>query len=521
MNTILSRSSILTKTAQVASMTMLSRMLGIIRVGLLARFLGVGIVSDAFLTAFMIPNSLRKMFAEGALSATFVPALVRLIRGDKKDEANKLISVSFLFFEGLLVLLCLAIFAFAPTVVHFFAPGFGQEQMIYAVPFLRILVAFIIFLSSSALLTGALQAVNHFWVPSFGPVLLNLVFIGALITCLWYSLPVEFLCYAILLSGLLLFALHLFVYLHLGFSFSPIDRASWHQLGKLLINFLPIFFSMSIVEVNLIIDTNFASYLSAGSTTLIQYANRFMGIPLGVFGVAFSTILLPHFSRITAYAPKRLGFYFLESMKFIFWVTIPVTIFMSLFAKQIFVTLFLSDKFPMDKVLEGQWVLIAFLVGLFFFSLNKVLMNIFYSLRDTKIPTITAVVATIFNCGMNYVLVKTLAAAGLALATSLSGIVQTMLLIFFLRKNYNFSLHLDRFMQFLRNFMMQLSITLLCFGIVYWLMVKAIMLLPLALTSWLTTSIGFWLWVGPLGVVTFLTLHQTRKMFGVKLYFLD
>ena len=156
MKNALSKRSIIRKTMQVGGSTLMSRVLGIIREVLMVRYLGAGAMADAFITAWKIPNSLRKIFAEGALSAAFTPTMVKLIKEDKKDAANGLMSLGFLFFEGIVLALCTIVIITAPTVVWLMAPGFSPEQVARTVPFLRILMPFIFFISISALLAGAL-----------------------------------------------------------------------------------------------------------------------------------------------------------------------------------------------------------------------------------------------------------------------------------------------------------------------------------------------------------------------------
>src|SRR3984885_5323236 len=308
MTQFFSKKSIIHKTVQVAGSTMVSRVLGVIRELLTVKYLGAGIASDAFITAFKIPNSLRKMFAEGALSAAFVPAFIAVLRKDEK-KAHSLMSWGFIIFEGILLLLCELVMIFAPFVVYLIAPGFSQEQIAYTVPLLRILMPFILFISSGALLAGALQAMGQFFVPAFGPILLNIVFIIGLLICLTFHWPVEVLCFFILFGGFLLFVQHLVAYWQLNFKLGAPTVQARSAFFKLLPRFFVCFLSAGIMEISLFIDTAFGSFLPAGSLSLINYANRFMGIPLGVFAVAFSTILLPHFSRISVYAPKRLNFY--------------------------------------------------------------------------------------------------------------------------------------------------------------------------------------------------------------------
>ncbi len=513
--------SIIKKTIQIGSSTLMSRFLGIIRELLMVKYLGAGAASDAFLTAFKIPSSLRKIFAEGALSAAFVPSFVTALRKNKND-AHSLMSLAFILFEGSLLILCGLTIIFAPQVIAAIAPGFSGEQIALTVPLLRILMPFIFFISSSALLAGALQAVGHFFVPAFGPILLNIVFIGGLAICWYLQLPVIYLCFFILLGGLLQFLQHLHAYINLDFAFGRVTKETWHSFSNILAKFFMVLLSMSVMEISLFIDTSFASYLPEGSISLIYYANRFVGIPLGVFAVAFSTILLPHFSRISTYAPKRLNFYLLESAKLVFWVTIPCMLFMILFADKIFTTLFLSKSFTLAQAYQAGYILIAFVIGLFFFSFNKIILNVFYALHETRIPSIVSIIATAVNIILNFLFMANLHAFGLALATTISGILQTILLLYYLRKKFGLHAYLQQFLNFCARYGFQL-IGVGCFFLLSYSGILSLirLLLPQDLAYFFIEKIGFWLWVGPLSIVAGLLLYYCRSLFGVRLYFLD
>jgi putative peptidoglycan lipid II flippase len=522
MKSALTRRSIMSKTMQVGFSTLGSRFLGIIREVFTVRYLGVGSAADAFITAWKIPNSLRKIFAEGALSAAFIPMLVKLVKEGNREDANGLMSLGFIVFEGIVLLLCALVILKAESVVWLMAPGFSDEQVLVAMPYLRILMPFIFFISSSALLAGALQSVNHFFVPAFSPILMNIVFIMALLICIAYALPIEYLCYFILFGGLLQFLWHLVVFFRLHFSFGPITKRVRRIFLDVFAKFGNCLLSMSVMELSLVIDTQFASWLPSGSVALIYYANRFMGIPLGVFVTAFSTILLPHFSHIVTYAPKRLSFYLLEATKLIFWVTIPVTFLMIFFSKEIFITVFLSDKFPMDKVLQASNVLIAFMIGLPFFSMNRILLNLYYALHNTFVPAVVSIIATVANITLNWLLIDYLQAPGLALATVISAFVQTSLYLWYLYRYQNFTFYFKNFAQFSFNYAIQLLVIGTLFICSYYTIYNLIdCYFSCWLAQWLLNSILLWFWVGPLLLAVFMALYYFRASFNVKLYFLD
>ncbi|HJZ23402.1 MAG TPA: murein biosynthesis integral membrane protein MurJ [Candidatus Babeliales bacterium] len=557
MKAVLHKSSLIKKTIQVGGVTFISRMLGLLREVMTARYLGATLIADAFITAFKIPNSLRKIFAEGALSAAFVPVVVKAQLEDDTKAINSIMTLAFLIFEGLLILLCVLIFFKAESVIRFIAPGwysyhlpglvshdisghidrffytikiflypayYGVQagpQVAYAVTFLRILISFILFISSSALLTGALHSINHFFVPAFAPVLFNIVYISGLVMSIYYGLSVQQFCWFVLAAGLAQFFIHIFVYFYLGFGFGSITKKSWSAMRLVLIKFFPCVVSMSAMEISLFVDTSLASYLPTGSMMQIYLSNRFVGIPLGVFATAFSTILLPHFSRVTVRAPERMSFYLLEAVKLVFWVTLPVTIFLVWWAKPIFITLFLSPKFPYDKIIGASYVLIAFSLGLFFFSINKILLSIYYAFHETRIPTIITLLATLLNIILNLLLLHSMQATGLALATSFAAMVQTILFIYFLRKKCGVIFYTNRFMLFVRSYLNQIIVIGGLVASFYYFCLYLISRLPYSLSILLLQKIWFWFWAGPLACGALLLLYLTRKQFGVRLFFVD
>ncbi len=542
----MNKKSLIKKAIEVGGSTMLSRMLGVVREVLKVRYLGAAALSDAFFTAFKIPNSLRKMFAEGALSAAFIPTFVNVLkRGDKK-AVSSLMSLAFFVFQGGLIVLCGLVLLQPEWVLRFIVPGWfsGEPLVLFgyielplqawlgrgelhadvrpAIDFLRILMGFIVCVSSSALLAGPMYAINHFLIPSIAPVLLNIIFVAGLLVCYIYALSPWYLCWIIMFGGFLQVVLHLIAYFKFGFSFSPITSQTWKDFRHVLKKFLPCLLSMSIMEVGLFIDTSFASFLPKGTMSLLYYANRFMGIPLGVFAVALATTLLPHFSRVAMRAPKRLSFYLLETTKIVAWVTIPSSLIMGYFAEDIFLTIFYSKKFSLDQVMEVKSILIAFMFGLFCFSLNKILLNIYYSLHDTRTPAFISLVTTTANIGFNILFIGRYQAVGLALATTLSlGFLQTILLVFFLRYNFKFTFYGLNAARFFARYALQLSCVLPLFWTVYKLGGFLIAKLPTTPAWFLRESIGFWLWVGPLCVGVYAALFFTRRLFGVRLYFLD
>ena len=514
------------KTIGVGIYTLASRVLGMVREIMQAQYLGVNAMSDAFATAFRIPNSLRKVFVEGAFSASLVPPFVKAIRNDQKKMVNSLILLAILIFEGILLLLCGLLMWKANIVIHCLCPGFDAEQIARTVPMLRILMPFIFLVSCSAVFGSALQAVNHFFIPAITPAFINVVWISGLMLCMIHDLPASYFCYAILFAGIVQLIVHIIAYLKMDFSFAKITDETWAIFKPIMLN---VFFCIICVgmtsEVSLIIDSVFASYLPAGSISLMTYAVRFMGIPLGLFASALSTITLPYFSRVGTYAPKRLSFFIVETSKLVFWVTVPMMLIMGFLSEKIFYTIFMSKflagKFTVAHVMEVRMVFIAFLVGLFSLSLNKTLLNLYYSRHVMWLPTIISLFGAGINILLNMLLISRYKTAGLALGTSLAATIQTLMLLIFLRVWFGYTFYFTHFVRFSLRYCMQLVCILPAFLCLYYVFTYGINLLPPSLSRFFLYDVGFWFWAGPLCLVLAATVYFTRKHFGIKLYFFD
>ena len=515
---MLTRKSLIQKTIHVAGSTLLSRILGVIREILTVRYLGASALSDIFFTAWKIPNSLRKIFAEGALSAVYVPAIVQTVRQEGKKQVGGLMTLGFIFFEGIVLFICIIVIVFAEFFLRVIGPGFSAEQIAHGAVFLRILMPFILLISSSALFAGALQATNHFFIPAFGPVLLNLFFIAGLIICYTYNLSIITLCWFIMLGGLAQLLAHGIAYFKYRFSFEPFSYYQIQKFGNVLLRFIPSLLSMSVLEIGLFIDTSFATLLSKGSVSLLYYANRFMGIPLGIFATAIATTLLPYFSRIRTYAPNRMGFYVLQATKLVWWITVPFALIMAFFAQKIFITLFVSDKFSIMQAQLAAHILVASLLGLFFFSINKVLLNVFYAFGQTTIPAFVAVFSMIINIMLNMIFIYWWQAVGLALATTIAAVTQTLLLYYLLIHTFHLRLYAANLIEFIARYALQIVLFSIPFFSAY-VLIDAYFLHYHY--DFFISNFGFWLWTIPLIAAYVCALYYTRALFGIRIALIE
>lgn len=516
-NLHLNKRSIVNKTMQVGLATLMSRFLGIVREFLQVSFLGIGGVSDAFITAFRIPNFLRHMFAEGALSASFVPIFVRVIK-EKREDADGLMSLSLLFLQGILLVLYLFILLKTDLVMAIIAPGFSSFQTAYAVQFLRIMFPFIFLISASALFGGALNAVNHFFIPAFGPALWNFFYVISLALCLHFQLSPLYLCLGVIVAGALQLMMTTVTYFVYNFKFGTITAESWVHFKEIILKFIPYLMGVSIVEINLFVGGSIASFLPSGSVSLLYYGSRFMNIPLGVFAVALSNILLPHFSRIVLYAPKRMSFYLLEVLKFVSWVIIPTTLFFAFVSYNLFDSLFLLRKTAdhAQLVLAAQ-ILILYLGGLLFFCINKVLMSMLYSLKDTRSTMLVTGIGAGVNVLGDLVGMYFFGVHGIAAAASFSGLVMTIGCIYLLVARHHITLYAGAYGRFCVSLCAQVACVVGLFLLGFY---GSLMLAGSVGITFFASRLGFWFLSLSLAGLLFLFMMATKRLFGLKLYFL-
>lgn len=513
----LSKRSILKKATQVGMLTFLSRMLGITREFLMIRYFGPGAALDAFIAAFKLPNFFRHIFAEGALSASFVPAIVKTVKQGNKEEANGLMSISFLFFEGLVLLLYGLVLFKTEWLLLLVAPGFSPEQIGYTIPFLRILFSFLFFISSSALLAGALNSVNHFFIPAFATPLWNVVYILTLLVCLAYKLPYTYLCFGIILGAFIQFLAHLIVFLKLGFKFGRIDAGVVAAFKSVLAKFLPCLFGVSIAELNLFISLSIASYLPQGSISLLHLGSRFAFIPLGMFAVALSSVMLPHFSRLVLYAPKRLNFYLLEVAKFVTWVIVPTMFFIMFCSQELFLFL-LGSKATPELVRQGGIILTMYTSGLLFLCVNKILLSMFYALKDTTSTAIASASCAAINIIGDLVGIRYFGAYGIGIANTVAAGAMTVLCFFFLYKKHDLKFYVASYCAFAMRYALQLTVV---GGLFLALFVGAQRLATaISFGAFFAHGIGFWIVVFPLAAGSMSLLFLTRRYCNIDVYFL-
>jgi len=519
----LSKHSLLIKSAQLALTSVLSKCLGILREVLQIKFLGAGQIADSFAIAYRIPNLLRKIFAEGSLGASAIPVFIKLLSKNNNNSLNKLVSLLSIFVGALFLFLCVTIAYYSNFLILLFAPGFLSkvDEFLISSDLLKILIFISFFSYMSSLIIAVLHAINCFNLAALGPIIVNIIYIIALILGIYFDISIKTFSFILVFASFLQYILNLSFYFKNGFRFVLPDYQSFIYLKDILIKFVPCLFSIAAVEINLIIDSRFASTLPTGSLTLLNLSSRFMTVALSVFAISFSSILLSHFSRIVTHSPKRLNFYILESSKFILFFISPIIIFITIFANDIFFTLF-KGFLDIEQIKLAARLLMAFNIGLLFLSINKIFLSLYYALGYTLTTSFIAFIGTLSNIILNKILIKYFAAVGIALSTSISAIIQTILFVFILNNILNFKIYFYRFFIFLLNYLLQLSILSFLFYSIIMLIRKAIILfMPISYSTFFLNTMALWFWIVPIFLVYFYTIYRTRGIFNNKIYFLD
>ncbi len=425
--------------ATVSSMTLVSRVLGLVRDVVIARVFGAGLATDAFFVAFRIPNLLRRLFAEGAFSQAFVPVLgeYRTVRGD--SETKLLVDhVATLLVTILFVVSLLGVVA-APLIIYISAPGFSADadKFELTTALLRLTFPYILFISLTSLAGGILNTWSRFSIPAFTPTLLNLSFIVfALWLAPYFDPPVMALAWAVFCGGVLQLALQVPFLWRIRMLPRPAWRPRDEGVRRILRLMGPAVLGVSVAQVSLLINTIFASFLVTGSVTWLYYADRLMELPVGLLGVALGTVLLPNLSRRYADGAAEEYTQLLDwGLRLTVLLAAPCAVALAVLAVPILATLFKHGAFAANDVLMTRQALMAYSVGLVALVLIKILAPAFYARQNVRTPVKIALVTLLATQLMNLAFIWTLKHAGLALAIALAAWVNAGLLYWKLRQH--------------------------------------------------------------------------------------
>ncbi|OGT41146.1 MAG: murein biosynthesis integral membrane protein MurJ [Gammaproteobacteria bacterium RIFCSPHIGHO2_12_FULL_40_19] len=425
-------------TSTVAIFTLLSRIMGFLRDIILASIFGAGGLFDAFVVAFRLPNFLRRLFGEGAFAQAFVPILAeqRTTRSHEEvqDFVNHVAGTLSFIVCGVVILAEI----FAPLVIMIFTPGFVHDPVRFQVTehLFHIMFPYLLLIVLTALAGAILNTYGIFAAPAFTPILLNIALIG--VALLWAphtSQPIYVLGWGVMLGG---FA-QLFIQIPFlkRIQLIPRFKLGFRDVGvtRVMKRMLPALFGVSVAQIGLLIDNVFASFLPQGSISWLYYSDRLIYFPLGIIGVALATVVMPYLSRNHAEKDEKIFSATLDwALRCTLFIGLPSAVGLFVLAGPILSTLIQYGKFNSFDVVMTAKSLSAFAVGLPGFMLIKILASAFYSRQNIGTPVRVGAIAMLANIILNFILVFPLKHAGLALATSLSSLVNTTLLWMLLAK---------------------------------------------------------------------------------------
>ncbi len=430
--------SLFRSTSTVASMTLVSRIAGFLRDMVTAQLFGAGAAFDAFSIAFRIPNLMRRLFAEGSFSQAFVPVLSEYQKqrtpAETKDFINAIAGTLGIVLLGVTVMGVIL----SPWIIRVFAPGFAPSgaRFAYAISMLRITFPYLMLISLTAFCGAILNTYSRFWVAAFTPIWLNVCMItAALYLSPRLHIPIMALAVGVLVAGFVQLFFQLPFLWRLRLMPRPAIRFNDPGVMRVLKLMVPAIFGVSVFQINVMVDTLFASLLVVGSVSWLYYSDRLMEFPLGVIGVAISTVILPHLSRHHASEAHQDFSQTIDwALRCVLLVGIPAAVVFAIIAGPLLSTLFQRGHFTPEAVFMTRKSLSMFAIGITPFMLVKILAAGFYARQDMGTPVRIGLIAMVSNMILNALLFWPFKHAGIALATSLSAIINSGFLLILLQR---------------------------------------------------------------------------------------
>ncbi len=437
----------------VSFMTLLSRVSGFVREIFVAKYLGTSALSEAFFVALKLPNFFRRLFAEGAFNAAFIPSFSQILQNEGKEKAEE-------FSRNILGLMFIALsiftiifLIFMPAVIFVIAPGFSGKGEIYniTIELTRITFPYLILISLATAFAGVLQSNNKFWAGGFMPVYFNLVIIFFMLALPNYFESIAHtMAWGVFASGIIQLIWMGYFMKKNDYSFKPLFKNYFldNKITFFLKKFAPGALGAGIFQINLMVDIIIASFFT-GAIAFLNYADRINQLPLSLIGTAMGTALLPELSRRLAtndITSAKQGFN--KALQMVLLLSLPACFSLIAIPFTIIGTLFERGEFKASDTEAAGFALVAFAIGLPAFTLNKVYSSSFFALKDTKTPVIGATISLFINIFFNIILafgfnkIGFMPHVGMALATSISGWFNLLFLHIKL-KNKNSSLTIE------------------------------------------------------------------------------
>jgi len=442
--------SLLKSSSIITVMTLLSRILGLVRDFFIAKYFGANGLSDAFFVALRIPNFFRKLFAEGAFSQAFIPILVDSKANKSEAEVQLVINhIGTKLFTVLIMFTAVAVLL-APIVIFLFAWGFyfksDTTQFYLASDMLRITLPYLLLISLTALSGAILNTYDNFSVPAFTPVLLNIsLILSAIFLSQHMETPIMALAWGVLAGG---FA-QLFFQIPFLIKIKRLPKLQFGHHEALITlrkRLIPAVFGASVSQINLLVDTMIASTLIAGSVSWLYYSDRLLELPLALIGIALATVAL---AKLSHYYAKNNTKEFTNTVNkallYALLLGLPSCVGLVMLSEELIVTLFRYQEFDSYAARQSSLSLRAYGAGLVLFIAIKILVPVFLSRGDTRTPVKAGIVAMVSNIFLNIILAYYYGHVGLAAATSISALLNATLLYYYLRKQSIYRLNNEFF----------------------------------------------------------------------------
>jgi putative peptidoglycan lipid II flippase len=432
-------------TVIVSAMTMLSRVLGLVRDVVLLNVFGAGKDFDTFVVAFRIPNFFRRLFAEGAFSQAFIPVLTEYKTTKAHAEVQILISRVFGCLSSFMTLLTLIAMIVAPAIIYVYAPGFHQDEAKFAMAteMFRLTIPYLLFMSLTAFASSILNSYGSFTTPAFAPVLLNVAMIaGALWLTPYMAEPIMALGWAVLIAGALQLAIQIPELWRRKLLIPPKIDFKHEGVDRILKLMLPALFGVSVTQINLLLNTIWASFMQDGAVSWLYSAERMTELPLGLIGVAISTVILPSLSaQFAEHDQAKFKGMMDWAAKIVVLVGVPASIALFMLSTPIIQALFQRGEFTVEDTYMTALALQCMSAGVISFMLIKVFAPGFYAQQDMKTPVKVGLMAVAANAIFNVIFIGIFKWVGwhadhmaLAIASSGSALVNAGMLYFYLHK---------------------------------------------------------------------------------------
>lgn len=430
--------SILRSITTVSGFTLLSRVLGLVREVLIGRYLGTGATADAFVAAFRFPNMFRRIFGEGAFNAAYVPLFARELEEHGREAAEIFAGRTFTLLALVLGIGTLIAIPLMPAIMWVFAHGFVREPEKFAttVTLGRIMFSYLLCMALSAHLSGTLNTLKVFAMPAFAPVLLNIIFITALLVVVpalglvgnFYEIGLV-ISWAVFIAG---FAQLLALYVtcwRKGIHVRPVVPKVTPRIRRLWVLMVPGVIAAGIQQVNLFVGTVIASNQD-GALAYLYYSDRIYQLPLGMIGIAFGVVLLPDITRKLRGGDEGGAVQSISrGVEFAMLLTLPAAVAMMVIPDPIISTIFERGEFTAESTRNTANALAAFAIGLPGYVLVKVLQPGFFAREDTKRPMVMAAISVAVNVALSLALFPFYGHVGIAVATSVAAWVNVLLLV--------------------------------------------------------------------------------------------